>query len=165
MRLHHIIEPELLLIRAKNGVDIDLGAEFWGDHAPDGDIFSIFFLISPEENPKQHLRLLAKIADRVDAEEFISSWMSAKNEQEIKELLLRDDTFFNIKLKRGTKSEQLIGKALKDIVMPEESLIAIINRGGRTIVPRGHKELKDRDRLTIIGDAKGIKEFRRLYGV
>ena len=36
--------------------------------------------------------------------------------------------------------------------MPEGSLIAIIRREGKTIVPRGNTVLANGDRLTIIGE-------------
>jgi len=164
MRLHNIVEPELLIIRAKKGIRVDLGQAFWGDHAPTKPIYAIFLLISPEENPRQHLRILAKLAARVDDAHFMEEWMAAKNEQELKEILLRDDHFVAFVLHSGTKAAKLIGKLVREIDLPEETLIAIIHRDGKTIVPRGHKTLKEGDRLTIIGDQKGIADFRQRYG-
>ena len=122
-----------------------------------------FFLVSPEENPKQHLRILAKIAGRVDDPGFIDEWLACEDEQQLKEVLLRDENFLNIKLRMGTSSEALVNRRIRDIHMPEEALIAIINRDGIPIVPTGSKMLHEGDRLTIIGDKKGIAEFRRLY--
>lgn len=164
MRLHHLIEPVVLIVRAREGINTDLGEQFWGQHLPNEmEINAIFFLVSPEENPKQHLRILAKIAGRVDDETFMEEWMAAENDQQLKEVLLRDDSFLTLKLVHGNKSEVMINKQIKEIHMPEESLIAIINRDGLPIVPKGDKSLKEGDRLTIIGDKRGIVEFRKLY--
>ncbi len=42
------------------------------------------------------------------------------------------------------------GKALKDIMLPENALIAIVIRGGKPIVPRGTSVLAARDRLVLV---------------
>ena len=52
---------------------------------------------------------------------------------------------------------------LKEVKIPEGSLIAIIRREGKTIVPRGSTVLMNGDRLTIIGDREGIQKLRHLY--
>jgi len=49
-----------------------------------------------------------------------------------------------------TKDSPVAGKALVDIAMPENSLIASILRGGRPIVPRGATLLLPGDRLIAI---------------
>jgi len=164
MRLHHIIEPLILIVRAQTPVNVDMGEGFWGDFAPDEPIHAIFFLISPEENPGQHLRILAKLAAHIDDEHFLNSWKNATNEQALKELLLRDERFISLKISERKKSRTLIGKMLKDIEMPEESLIAIIHRHGKTIVPKANKILKAGDKITVIGDKKGLHDFHNLYG-
>jgi len=43
-----------------------------------------------------------------------------------------------------------IGKALADISMPENSLIAIVTRNGNSIIPRGGTTLESGDRLVVI---------------
>lgn len=165
MRLHHLVEPEILLIRSKDGLDIDLGKEFWGDHKPEGAIQAVFFLVSPESNPKQHLRMLAKLAGRVDDESFMTGWLRAENEQQLKEILLRDEHFISMTVRTKGKSQQLVGKSLKDIQMPADTLVAVITRAGKTIVPGGDKVLMEGDRITIIGEPQGIEEFRQKYYV
>lgn len=164
MRLNHIIEPVLLIVRSKLGVGVNLGKEFWGDHAPDGPVYAIFFLISPENDPGQHLRILAKIASRVDEDGFMKEWLSASNQQDLKELLLREEYFLSVKIRSDGSSSKLIGKTLKEVEMPEGSLIAVIRRDGKTRVPRGSTVLLKGDRLTVIGERDGIAKFRQLYG-
>jgi len=164
IRLHHIIEPELLLVRAKLGVGVNLGQEFWGEHIPDGPVYAFFFLISPENDPGQHLRILAKIASRVDEEGFMDEWLSAANELDLKELLSREEHFLSVKIHPAGSSSRLIGKTLKEVKIPEGSLIVIIHREGKTMVPRGNTVLLKGDRLTVIGDQEGIQKFRQLYG-
>jgi Trk K+ transport system NAD-binding subunit len=65
---------------------------------------------------------------------------------------------------RGTATEPLIGRALRDVSFPEACLVAIIRRAGETIVPRGSTEVLEGDWLTVIGSTRGIGELRRQYG-
>ena len=69
----------------------------------------------------------------------------------------------SLELKTGTPSEVLIGSALKDLHMPEGSLVALIRRRGETLVPRGRTVLHEWDRLTIIGEPLGLKELAERY--
>ncbi len=104
-----------------------------------------------------------KIAGRVDDEDFIKDWLDATNDQELKEILLRDERFFSLTIRSNTASSALIGHSLRDIRMPEGCLVALIRRKGETIVPRGLTVLMEGDRLTIIGDAQGIGQLINEY--
>ena len=58
----------------------------------------------------------------------------------------------------------MIGKALKEINFPEGCLVALMHRGGQTIIPKGNSIFEEGDRLTIIGDPKGLKEIINRFG-
>lgn len=163
LRLNEIRESILLLVRSKPGVRVEEAKRFWGEHMPEETIHAVFFLISPEGNPGQHLRILANIASRVDDEGFLEEWLKAAHEQDLKEILLRDEHFVSIKLKPKTANASWIGKMIKEIDMTENCLVAIIRRKGGMIVPRGNTVLNKNDHLTIIGDPSGIKKFREIY--
>ena len=120
-------------------------------------------MISPNDNPGQHLRILAQIAGRVDDENFIKDWLVAIDEQELKEILLRDERFLSLRIQANSPSSMLIGRSLVEIRMPKGSLVALIRRKGETIIPRGQTVLEEGDRLTIIGDAHGIEELNNEY--
>lgn len=156
--------PALVLVRSRAGVTFaDTGME----HTPaadDAPVHAVFVLVSGVSDPGRHLRILAHLAGRVELDDFIPQWLAAEDEQELKEILLRDDRFLSIEIKVGTPSEALIGRALKEIRMPEGSLIALIHRSGETLVPRGATVLRERDRLTVIGGPEGLSEVAGLYG-
>jgi len=164
LRLKNITAPELLIVRAKNGVRVDMGEEFWGEHIPDGPIKALFFLISPDDNPGQHLRILAKIAGRVDDENFMNDWLDARNKEELKDLLSGDERFLSLQLRQKTPSGSFIGMKIKDLKLPAGNLIAVIRREGETIVPSGNTQLEENDHLTIIGTEDSIRKFQDLYG-
>ena len=162
IRLPEIEKAEMVLVRTLQPSFVK-ALSFAGKTSMQGPINAFFFLVSPNENPGQHLRILAQIAGSVDDENFIKDWMDATNDQELKEILLRDERFLSLIIQRNTPSSSLIGHHLRDIRMPEGCLVALIRRKGETIVPRGLTELMERDRLTIIGDAQGIEQLIKEY--
>ena len=162
IRLPEIEKAEMILVRTIQPCFVK-AINFSGKTSMQGPIHAFFFLVSPNENPGQHLRILAQIAGSVDDENFIKDWMDASNDQELKEILLRDERFFSLTIRKKTSSSTLIGNSLMDIRMPEGCLVALIRRKGETIVPRGLTELMVGDRLTIIGDAKGIEQLIHEY--
>ncbi len=162
IRLPEIQQAEMVLVRTKPQCFVE-ALDYKGETSLQGPIHAFFFFISPNDNPGQHLRILAQIAGRVEDEDFIQDWLNAKDEPELKEIILRDERFLSLQLLNSNSSKILIGKALKDIKMPQGSLVALIRRKGQTIVPQGNTVLREGDRLTIIGDAQGIKSLNQQY--
>lgn len=163
LRLPNINHSEMIIVRCLTGIKVNIDSTISGPHSPNEKIHAFFFLISPEENPGLHLRILAQIASHVDNKGFIKRWLEAVNEQEIKELLLRDDRFVRIHLRRNSKTAAMIGLQISQISLPEGCLIALIHRAGKIIVPKGQIILCENDHLTIIGYPEGILELYEQY--
>jgi APA family basic amino acid/polyamine antiporter len=163
LRLPDIVHSELILVRSKSGVKINIESDLMGSLAENEPITAFFFLASPDANPGQHLRILAQIASHVDDDKFILNWNAATNEQELKELLLRDDRYLSLLLKADSKTASLIGQEIKNLKLPEGTLIALIHRSGEIIVPLGDTVLNEFDRLTIVSYPEGIQELYRRY--
>ena len=162
IRLADIKRAEMVIVKAKETCFVE-APDFSGKISLQGPIHAFFFLVSPSENPGQHLRILAQIAGRVDDEDFLKDWLAANDEQELKEILLRDERFLSLRIRINTPSSVLIGRSLGEIRMPEGSLVALIRRKGETIIPRGQTVLEEGDRLTVIGDAHGIEKLNNEY--
>lgn len=163
MRYPDLEKPEIVIVRSQPGVLVDIDDELLGDHASTEPVHAFFFLVSPEDNPKQHLRLLAQIAGQVDDEKFIKRWLKARHEPKIKELLLRDERYLSLRLGPDLKTAALIGRLVRDADLPEGCLVALIHRDGEMFVPRGKTVLKKGDRLTVIGEPKGIQVLKDIY--
>ena len=159
LRLPDITQPTMLIARSSDGITVDVGDAFGGHHE-EGSVHAIFFLVSPEDDPSQHLRLLAQLAGHVDQEGFMTRWLTATTNQEMKEILLREDMFLSIQLKRGTKTESFIDLSIHRLGFPEGCLVALIHRRGHMVVPRGNTVLEEGDQLTIIGDERGIRSLK-----
>ena len=162
-RSERIEEAKLVLVRCTKGVSIQIFDPITHKAEQTELVYGLFFLVSPEKNPSQHLRILAKIAGRLDDDDFLEKWNSAKGENEIKDALLFDEEFLSITVKSEDNSEALIGTEIKQLDFPRNCLITTIRRDGGTIIPKGDTILMELDRLTIIGDTKGIKELRKKY--
>jgi mannitol/fructose-specific phosphotransferase system IIA component (Ntr-type) len=165
LRLFGLEKAEMVLVRGKKGIHIKYKDPMKDlEHEEEAEVKAIFFLVSPEKDPTQHLRILAQIAGRVEEEGFVQEWQNAKDDQEIKEALLHEDRLLSLAIEKQSASESLVSKQLKEIKFPAGCLVAILRRAGRTIIPTGNTVIEEGDRLTIIGDPKGMKEVKKLYG-
>ena len=153
----------LVLIRAKHGIDIPIFNPLTYKEEDVQRVAAVFFLVSPEKDPTQHLRILAQIAGRVDDESFSIEWNNAKDEQELKEALIHDDNFQALQILKGKRTELFINKELKEIKFPSGCLVALLQRGGEILVPKGNTQIHEGDRITVIGDPESMKELHKLY--
>ncbi len=162
-RSERIEEAKLVLVRCVKGVSIQIFDPITHEAEHTEIVYGLFFLVSPEKNPSQHLRILAKIAGRLDDDDFLEKWNSAQSENEIKDALLFDEKFLSIIVKSGENSSSFIGLEIRRLDFPRNCLITTIRRDGGTIIPKGDTILMELDKLVIIGDSKGIKELREKY--
>ncbi len=154
--------PELVLVRTRQGVQAAL-TEQEREAAGGQQVHAIFLLVSPEDAPGVHLRILAHLAGRIDQDDFMDAWLGANNEQALKEILLRDERFLSLPVEAAGPSAELLDKKLSEIKLPEDTLVAMIRRRGRVFIPRGGTILRLDDRLTLVGDPKSITQIKKRY--
>lgn len=162
MRLAGIEHPFLVLVRLRKELRIMAGNVFGQKALTDG-VHAAFFLVSPEEDPGHHLRVLAQIATRIDEDDFMTKWLAASNELQLREVFLRDDHHVSIQISKTNAAWEWAGKQIASIDLPERCLVAAISRGQSTIVPRGSTKLLADDRLLIFGEPDVIAELYELY--
>ena len=163
LRLAEVDRQELVIVRSRTGLSV--GVDTTGDARPDEDrdVYAVFFLLSPKEPPGRHLRTLANLAGRIDEAPFLDEWRAAETEQDLKEVLLRNDRFLALTVRREGPTAELAGRALRDLRLPAGVLVALVHRAGRIAVPGGSTVLRVGDRLTILGDADGIGQLAAAY--
>jgi len=159
LRLPDSPAPEMVLVRCQQGVRIDTGDVFGATQSTDR-VFAVFFLVSPERDAGQHLRILAQLAGQIDQDGFLTAWMEADDESDLTSVVLRTDHSLTITVSRVGPTAGWVDRALRDLSFPEGCLVALIRREGTTLVPRGDSVLRERDRLTIIGSREGINRLR-----
>ena len=160
-RLPDLARSELVLVRSLEGIALDTAIEDLSGSEP---VYAIFFLVSPENSTSGHLRILAGIAGRIDEEDFMDEWRAAGDEQALKETLLHNERYLSLRLGDTGPAAALVGKALRELRLPAGTLVALVRRRGRLLVPSGTTVLEAGDRVTLIGDPKGIAELYATYG-
>lgn len=164
-RTDRIEQAEMALVRAKHGVSMMLYNPLTHEEEGEVSIRALFFLISPENDPAQHLRILARIAERVEEESFAEEWQQADDEHQLRLSLLHDDRFVTMTLAPGGDMDHLIDKPLDTTHFPQGCLVAMLHRSGQAFVPNGKTILKEGDRLTIIGNRDGLAQLKQDYQV
>lgn len=157
LRVTGIEGPHLLLVRCRAGLRMPdaPGVQVSGDV-----VSAVFFLLSPIDEPGQHLRLLGHIATRVEDASFCDEWLGARDEDELRDIMLRDERSVSIRLQSGTPAGAWIGLAIRELELPEGTLVALVRRGDERLVPGGSTRLMDGDYITVLGTTDTIRELR-----
>jgi len=162
MRSDRLDRPHMLLARVREGVAFNRGRIDPGSGEP---VRAVFFLVGPEADPGQHLRILAHLARRVDQPAFAREWLGAKSDEELREAVFRHERILVMTLEAEGSGSDLIGLEVRELSLPDGTLIATLRRDDELVFPRGDTKLLDGDRLTVIGRPQGINALRERYGV
>ena len=160
MHLLGIDAPEMVIARSRQGINIEV-IDVLGDEMKQ-NTHEIFLLVSPEANPGQHLRMLAELANKIDQDDFLTNWNEASNGAHLKQLLLNDGRYMSLTIKKDEGTNIFLDKEIKDLKLPEDSLVAMVQRKGRVIIPKGTTKLEENDRMIIIGEPYSLAKIRKL---
>ena len=157
-------EPRMVLARVAGGITIDVGEP---DVPPDPDepIQAAFVLAGPEDDGGRHLRTMAQIAGRVDDGSFLTEWLEAEDDLELREVMLRDERMLVVEVLTQGASSELAGMTIEQMALPESTLAAMIRRRGQLVVPHEDTVIEQGDRLTILGSPRDIIDLRHRYDV
>ncbi len=164
LHLADIKNPELVIVHHVAGVPVDIlhhGME--GDYSSKETLHAIFFLVSPEGDPRQHLRILSQIAYHIDQENFMEKWLETPDETELKEILLKDERYLSLHLLKDLKTAPLIGHKLVNMEIPKNTAVALLRRQGQVIIADENTLLQENDYLIIVGEPKDISQLYQKY--
>ena len=156
VQLEGLRMPEMVAIQCKGGLTMPAFGE--------EKIHALIFLVTPEEQPLLHMRIIGHMAELIEAEEFLDRWVAATDERTLKEVLLSDERLVHVRLQQHTPSEAWIDKEIMEIELPGECLVTIIERNNEIIIPKGRTKLHSGDVLSILGYPKDIQELRQWLG-
>ncbi|HEV2147078.1 MAG TPA: amino acid permease [Longimicrobiaceae bacterium] len=160
-RAPEVEHAEMVLVRCREGIPV---RDIAPDSEPPADasrVVALFFLLSPEGEPGQHLRLLGHLATHVDDEAFLGQWLAAGSEHELRETLLREEHSITLHLDAGSPAADWIGREVRELGLPPGTLIALVRRRSESFVPRGSSVLRAGDRLTVIGEPGAIRALAK----
>ena len=95
--LPHLTVPNIghtkfLIVRCRDGISLDSqDIHYEGtaiNEAMAGGVSALFFLVSPEEKPRLHLRILSQIVKAIDQDDFIMQWKMASDTIELRSVLM-----------------------------------------------------------------------------
>lgn len=148
--LPNIKRPELIIFRMKNLVDLEI-------EGVNEQLCLYAILVTPEDEEGLDIRLLGHLAETVQAKSFVKRWMSAKTQKELRQPLLTDEHFTDIKVKRSKLLAPYVGQKIRDLSLPNSCLITIIYRNQKIIIPHGDTVIEYEDEFLMIGEPVDIK--------
>jgi basic amino acid/polyamine antiporter, APA family len=161
MHLTGIEQPEMVIARSKNGLNVDV-YDVMGEKVSQVT-HAFFLLISPEADPGQHLRMLAELANKIDRPDFITSWKSASNAALTKKILMNESRYFAMHIGEESNSQGLIGASVGDLKLSDKGFVAMIQRKTEAIAPSEKTILEESDQLIIIASPKTIEDLKNKY--
>ncbi len=154
LRLTNVNHTEIVMVRCKPGVMVNNDNNTLTEKVK---IHAFFFVISPQDNTGQHLRIIAQLINHIETDDFAHAWAIARDEQEMKEIMLHSDRLLTLWVNTTGRTQALVGQRLRDLNLPNGVLVALIRRGNTVHIPRGSTQLEDGDRITIIGEPNDIQ--------
>lgn len=167
IRIDDEMDTEVVIVRSQPGIDINKEYfELFGedDSLADQKIHCLIFMMSSKKRSAQHLRILSHLAEVIDTSDFQERWKRAGNDSELREILLRDERFININVRETGSSQFMVGKKVKELDLPENTLVTVIKRGNELIYAHGNTTLNDGDEISVIGDKSAILEIKNRIG-
>lgn len=153
---HHamanVSAPELVVFRIKQSLDLEITGI-------DGNVYMYAILLVPEEEEGLDIRLVGHLAEIVQSSGFKKRWMQSGNKRELRECLLSEGHFIQLKVNESKQLMEFAGKKIRDINLPGSSLITIIYRGSELIIPHGNTLISEEDEFLMVGDPDDIKEL------
>ena len=159
-RSEGIDHPSLHIVLSSRGIRKPVGK---GGISSEDYIRIFFFLVNPPSESRQQLRMLSRLIDIIEREDFVEEIFDHKSHRKIKEYLLHNERYFTLRLLPNTDQADLIGKKLKDAKFPAGVLVALIERDSETFPPHGDTVLQEHDVLTLIGDPKSVSQLLQDY--
>jgi len=153
-RSHEAIKrPELVVFKFGEGTTISAEGI--------GSTHTIMMLLCPRRPAGLDLRLAGHLAEVVQAYDFDRRWMSARNDKDMNEILMRDDHFLHAPISDFPYLEQHVGEPLSSFELPDSCLIAMIERDGEIIIATPTQVLLPGDLVAIIGEPEDLAKLKR----
>ena len=94
----------------------------------------------------------------------MDAWLSVHDPADFRKTVLEEERFMSLHLAERGPTAKLVGREMKDVQWPEGTLVALVRRDGEFLVPGGSTTLEAGDRLSIVGEARGLQEIRSRFG-
>ena len=161
-RVSGLGQPELILIRGFGGIHVSYRDPVT-ESSEDIVVQAVFVLVSPAENPAIHLRILARLAERADNDNFSLIWDAAVDAHALRDIFLRHDRYITVPVLNESPTVDMIGRRLLEMDFPDGCRILWIRHFDEVLVPQGDTVLQHGDLLTVIGEPAALAALSRRY--
>lgn len=161
-RVSGLAQPELILIRGFGGIHVSYRDPVT-ESREDIVTHAVFVLVSPAENPAIHLRILARLAERADSDNFSLVWDAAVDAHSLRDIFLRHDRYLTMPVLNESPTAGMIGRRLAEVDFPDGCRILWIRHFDEVLVPQEDTVLQHGDLLTVIGEPAALAVLRRQH--
>jgi len=147
-------EPELYIFRFGPKTQIDLG------EGNSEDLHTLMILISQPKPAGLDMRIIGHLAEIVGGEGFEARWLSAQSENELTDVLVRDDHFLHLPLEALPSLSSQTGTTLAEVTLPQNVSIALIERGTETLYAQPTLKLEKGDIIALIGEPSQLTALK-----
>jgi Trk K+ transport system NAD-binding subunit len=106
------------------------------------------------------MRLAGHMAEVVQSDGFERRWLSAETESQLTDVLVRDDHFLHIPLSEIPALASQTGSRIGDLDLPPGLLIALIERGDKTLIASNELTLEAGDIVALIGEPEAVDDLQ-----
>lgn len=158
-RLEENVLPEMVLIRVEEGYSqtrVSKKDVLEGD----GKLYAFIFLVSSTKESAQHLRILAHMTEQTGSEDFLERWRAAADEEQIREVMLRDECYLKLPLSSEKYQGRFIGKSVGALELPGNCKVPLLRRNRELLAPKPNTILNQDDLLFVIGEGDSIADLK-----
>jgi APA family basic amino acid/polyamine antiporter len=149
LRLVGIKDIKLLVIRCPSKFSVKF-EDVHGDLFEQNEGSLALFLVSPEALANTHLRLKANWITQAETESLVLKIMIAKTEEEMRNLLYLSVHERLVELNARQGERLWFGKLVKDLPIPENTVVVNLIRDGKPIIPDETTVVRENDKLILI---------------
>ncbi len=149
-----VTEPELFIFRfgPKARLEMEL------DNAD--DVHTLMVLLCPAKPAGLDMRIGGHLAEIVQGEGFERRWLSARSEAELNDVLVRDDHFLHVPIADLPRLKAQIGRPVGDLAGLGDVVVALIERGDKTMIATSDNVLMDGDVVALVGEPSDLMTLR-----
>jgi APA family basic amino acid/polyamine antiporter len=149
-----VTEPELFIFRfgPKARLEMEL------DNAD--DVHTLMVLLCPAKPAGLDMRIGGHLAEIVQGEGFERRWLSARSEAELNDVLVRDDHFLHVPIADLPRLKAQVGRPVGDLAGLGDVVVALIERGDKTMIATSDNVLMDGDVVALVGEPSDLMTLR-----
>ncbi len=149
--LQGIEQPEMVLVRVAHGIEVD-GQRLRG----------VVVVVDDQRTSGRLLEVVSELTALLHERGVGRDWQQAADARALRQVLARDVESLTVEL--DARRRELIDTPIRDLNLPDGSLVALIRRDGVTLVPNGQERLRVGDQVTFLAKGDAFRALAERLG-